>query len=199
MYPAAKPSCLAAWEHHFGIELQIQDIKIVNHLLYDRKSFNFHWKCIHRDVFTESRLKKMKKSNGKCTVCTIDNENIPHLLYECPIIKPIWTKIEQLMYNLTGENVNINVQSILFSSMRTQQKCSNIFFNFLVYAAKWRIWKHRNNIKYGQARVKSSNDIFLDIVMDYKNQAEIVMNSCNFNKIGCKLQAYLRNIITWNE
>ena len=37
--------------------------------IFERKSSNFHYKMLHRSVYSEVRLKKMNKSNGICKVC----------------------------------------------------------------------------------------------------------------------------------
>ena len=78
------------------------------HVIYNRKSQDFHWKVLHRTVFTESKLKLMKKSNGICKLCNVENETICHLIYECSMINYVWEKITNFIQELVESNIVIS-------------------------------------------------------------------------------------------
>ena len=61
------------------------------------KCIDFHWKIIQRAIYSESRLQKMKRSDGKCILCKNEIETICHLLFECDKIAPLW-KIYIILY-----------------------------------------------------------------------------------------------------
>ena len=81
-YPADKPTCIDSWSRVFQQNLTTHDIfSDFFHPIYNRKSVDFHWKTLHRTIFTESKLKSMKKSNGICKICNSYDETINHLLF----------------------------------------------------------------------------------------------------------------------
>jgi len=45
----------------------------------------FQWKCTHNIIYTESRLRKMNLSNGRCHLCKESNtqEDLQHLFFKC--------------------------------------------------------------------------------------------------------------------
>jgi hypothetical protein len=47
----------------------------------------FQWKCTHNIIYTESRLRKMNLSNGRCHLCKESNiqEDLQHLFFKCII------------------------------------------------------------------------------------------------------------------
>ena len=64
------PKCQLKWQEFYGHEINwkivwgnLKKVKITN------KMKEFQWKCIHNIIYTESRLKKMQLSNGKCLIC----------------------------------------------------------------------------------------------------------------------------------
>ena len=87
----------------------------------DNKVKEFQWKCLHRIVYTEHRLKLMNMSNGRCHYCNeINNlENLQHLFYDCKIIKYLIKKIENLLvfFNLILDN-EITEEIMMFGFSR---------------------------------------------------------------------------------
>ena len=51
------------------------------------------FKLNHQIIFTEHKLKLMSVSNGICTVCKSEKENLRHLFWSCSNANTIWRKI----------------------------------------------------------------------------------------------------------
>ena len=70
----------------------------------------FQWKCIHNIIYTESRLRKKKVSNGRCHLCKDSNiqEDLQHLFLKCNIVNRFISNITILLNTLDMGTVNIN-------------------------------------------------------------------------------------------
>jgi hypothetical protein len=96
LYPMNPPICEKKWDMLLNEKFEWKLIyKSITNPLQSRKKIDFHWKTIHRAVFTESRLEKMHKSNGKCKLCNIEIETTVHLLFFCTKITKVWSLIEE--------------------------------------------------------------------------------------------------------
>ena len=49
-------------------------------------------------------------------------------------------------------NLIINVQDVILNMKRNLDKDINRFLTFVIYEAKWQIWKNKNNVKYGKEK-----------------------------------------------
>ena len=82
--------------------------------LHCRKCMNFHWKVIHRAIYSETRLQKMKRSNNICKLCGIQPQNPRHLLYECSKVSGVWRAIENMQSDIIKENIKITLEYVIF-------------------------------------------------------------------------------------
>ena len=68
--------------------------KVCNEIEMKLKEFNF--KLLHGILPCNNNLKNWKiKENGMCDVCN-DIQTIPHLLFECHYVKPIWECVNNI-------------------------------------------------------------------------------------------------------
>ena len=198
LYPAVIPCCVHSWSRTFHQDLNISDLFSEHkHFIYNRKSYEFHWKILHRNVFCETKLKKMNKSNGMCKLCNTNEETIIHLLYECDVINPVWANFVTLLTHITGYQCVNNAKSIVLGF--TKEELSDnvnlkLFMNFILYIVKWCLWKHRNDVKYGQAPIKCHKVIYETIVKMCKKEANLIMESNLYAKCDEKLKVLLTNI-----
>jgi len=186
LYPAAKPSCVIAWSRIFQMEVNLKDIFTgFKHLIHNRKGLNFHWKTLHRAIYSETRLQKMNKSDGKCKLCLTEDETICHLLVNCTIVKPIWNRLQNVLHDVTKHNLPLNTQNIIFGITNNQAASENarIIYNFVIFIAKWYVWKHRNNVIYSNQCIKDRDSFFISIINGCKQEVDIIMRSKN----SCKL------------
>ena len=81
------------WEHKLqdnNINWNMWFTQNFNYKFKPRKCKDFNWKLFHGQLNTESRLQKMKYSDGLCKICTGNIENAEHLLIWCDNLNTIW-------------------------------------------------------------------------------------------------------------
>ena len=94
LYPMTMPTCVTTWEAIFQKKFNLEDLfgNFIFHIVHNRKVSNFHWKCVHRAVYSEKRLQRMKRSNGKCTICKNEDETICHFCLNAKMLNQFGTK-----------------------------------------------------------------------------------------------------------
>jgi hypothetical protein len=75
------------------------------------KDVKLRWlqcRIIHRIIATNNFLYKIKKVNTPlCTFCKQENETIEHIFYDCEMIKPLWERIFQQIYEKTSNRIEL--------------------------------------------------------------------------------------------
>ena len=126
----------------------------LNNLKIENKVKEFQWKCLHNIIYTESRLKKMNKSNGQCHFC-LDNdseETLQHLFFQCEVSSIIVQKINNILQILNiSVNVNIGEREMMLGIVALDNSVSLV--NILIFYTKWYLWKIRNTIKYNKLKL----------------------------------------------
>ena len=143
----------------------------VNYII-PRKILDFNWRVFHGQVVTENRLKKMNLSNGICSLCHLEIEDIEHLFCRCNAYSEIWTTAESMLRALGVTRLtNFNrIVGIIDSSH------GNDVFNMILSITRWVIWKRRCSKKYGglislsSAKFELKSTIFkhIQVLLYYK-------------------------------
>ena len=81
-----------------------QNITRLNH---NRKIKQFQWKCVHNIIFTERKLQRIGRSNGKCKICNSNEEDQKHLFIGCRYTIRIW---EEIMNDINENLIKMNKQ-----------------------------------------------------------------------------------------
>jgi len=177
LYPVAKPNCTIAWKEIFQKDYEWKQIfNTANASFQTPKVKEFHWKCIHRAVYTECRLKKMKKSNGLCKICHVNEETTCHMLFECHSIRKYWNYLSEICSEILNITYNFDVQQVLFNNKESINETTNNVLNFVTLESKWQIWKNRSNVKYGNKVHKNNNDILNTVIKQCTQKLEIFKN-----------------------
>ncbi len=166
----------------------MQDLYLPYNVIYDKKAFYYSWKCIHRAVYTESKLHKMNKSNGTCKLCKMQRETICHLNYECSEVINVWTKISKLIFDVTKTKVDLNKRNVFFHYK--EQKPVDIFCNFIILNTKYCIWKNRNDVKFNNKNSAGIDSIVDEITKMSKNLISVILKS------QCKINSKLKEFMT---
>ena len=165
----------------------MHDLYVPYNVIYGKNAYYFSWKCIHRAVYTETKLFKMNKSSGICKLCMSDRETICHLIYECSKVNDVWKKIEELIINVTKTEVELIKRNILFNFK--DETPLDIFCNFIILNTKYCIWKNRNNVKFDDRQCVSISDIVKQSIKTSHNLLSVILKSnCN---ITAKLKSFL--------
>jgi hypothetical protein len=111
------PKCQDKWNNFYNEEFHWPKIWTnLKRLDISNKIKEFQWKCIHNIIYTESRLRKMNLSNGKCHLCKESNiqEDLQHLFFKCSIANCFISNIKILINTLEMGTVNINEKNMMF-------------------------------------------------------------------------------------
>ena len=178
LYPVRKPKCIESWENIFQEKIDWENVcSKMNNAIQGRKQKQFHWKTIHRALYSESKLAQMGKSDGRCKLCNQNIENISHLLFDCPKINGIWIEIENTISDLVQQQITINIKDVIFGFQRHDLEEKNIVINLILYEVKWQIWKNRNAVKYGNKNSLSTEIMIREITKGYRYEANTFINS----------------------
>ena len=61
----------------------------------------FHYKCSHKTLFLNKMLFRMNiAQNSLCSYCKTSDETIPHLFFDCHIIKNLWNELRQYLHHI---------------------------------------------------------------------------------------------------
>ena len=200
LYPTDPPNAVEAWSKGLNITLSIKDIfGEPFHFMYYKKSQNFHYKTLHRAIYSEMRLKQMNKSNGVCTLCKSENESTSHMLIECSIVKKVWKRVATLLNNILEHQIVLNAKHILFGYKYCEELSESeiIVCNLIIFNAKWIIWKHRNDVKYGKNKIKDCDTIFKNILLLCQENGNDILQSSIKKKCSEKTCQFLEQIVNY--
>ena len=151
---------------------------------------------------TESRLEKMKYSNGQCKLCnTGETENIDHLMMGCRHNKIIWELLERIIQMVFGRFYKIDLVATIFGfwSVNDTQSPSDIeIINVLMGICRYHIWKIRNCIKYENEKISITQSVSrLKIELNLHLQTLLFSHStCQIIKEKLEIvQIYMKDVL----
>ena len=151
------PKCQDKWNNVYNEEFHWPKIwNNLKRLDISNKIKEFQWKCNHNIIYTESRLRKMNLSNGRCHLCKESNiqEDLQHLFFKCIISNRFISNITILINTLNVGTVNLNEKNMMFGfNMGGKHE---LLLNTLIFISKWSIWKARNKVKYDKIHINQN-------------------------------------------
>jgi hypothetical protein len=197
LYPIKKPTCIDTWETLLLQEIAWDEIcQIFNNSIQRNKQKDYHWKVVHRAIYSESRLSRMGKSNGICKLCNNLEENTCHLLYYCEKINPVWAVIEERVNNIINTEVNIDISTVILGMSARELGISQYIVNLFIYEAKWQIWKNRNAVKYGKEACITVDKLCANIRNGCKTVVKLFQGSNGRKKLKLKLEPFFSKMFT---
>ena len=122
-----------------------------------RKCKDFNWKLFHGLINTESRLQKMKYSDGRCKICpTGDIESMDHLMTGCKYGQVLWNKLESIIQACFGPSYKLDLITIMLGLWNIDANRNELditIINALLSMCRYHIWKVRCCIKYGHENI----------------------------------------------
>ena len=152
------PKCQDKWNNVYNEEFHWPKIwNNLKRLDSSNKIKEFQWKCNHNIIYTESRLRKMNLSNGRCHLCKESNiqEDLQHLFFfKCIISNRFISNITILINTLNVGTVNLNEKNMMFEfNMGGKHE---LLLHTLIFISKWSIWKARNKVKYDKTHINQN-------------------------------------------
>jgi hypothetical protein len=130
-YPQKQANSTRTWQDRFQVHLDWPTIfKNYNDSIKERKRKSFHWKCLHRAIYSETRLQAMGRSDGMCKICKEKEETTCHLFYECKIASEVWKDLNSCIINVTNCLIELEITDVLFGLQSYEEKCLQQFIDF---------------------------------------------------------------------
>ena len=137
----------------------------------------------------------MGKSNGICMLCKTHEEDIHHLFIKCKMIERVWSQLELWLSKLFNVHITVKDKEKCLGIWKEEFKESNYIINLIIIDAKWRIWKNRNSVKYGNENCKLSVTLMNKIRNGVKEDIRIFSHSSLCSKLKIKLKPVIELLI----
>ena len=133
--------------------------------LVPRNILDFNWRIFNGQVLTEKKLMLMKLSNGVCSCCCLDNEDVIHLFVKCSYFTSLWTLVKQILAKI--DNIVLQPFNQIFGFL--SNNCQNDLMNMILSITRWCIWTRRCTLKYepNGTRLSSINNEFKIVLKNH--------------------------------
>ena len=147
-----------------------------NSKILPRKCKDFNLKLFHGWLSTESRLSRMRYSDGLCKCCQREKENIEHLLINCQYRLQVWKLLQKSLRKSFGNNLIISRKEIIAGLFHNFESNESQIINMCIGITRFHLWKTRNSIKEDDETITFVNcSMFLKHkIIDHAN---ILLNS----------------------
>ena len=194
LYPVQIPKCVTSWSGIFAIDITWSDVFTrLATLTYGRKQVEFHWKTVHRAVFTESRLQQMNRSDGICKICKSTRETTIHLLKDCTKLFYVWAQIEKKIAGILKTNYSLSLSDVIFAKS-VPNKDHTFVINCFILEAKWQIWKERNRVKFENVQPLTAFKLLEIILNSVKSTLKIFRETSQGNTYDLIIKQILDEI-----
>ena len=132
------------WEQALKINITSKDWKNIYQNCFktveDKDLKWFQYRILNRILGTNEYLVKLKyKENPKCNFCKSETENIVHLLFDCHIVKKIWTELNKILQLNLHPDFNFSLPDIILGIICSTH--NKISINIIILLAKFYIFK----------------------------------------------------------
>ena len=116
---------VAMEDHHWtSVYKSLWKLKISPNVIY------FQYQTITRSLITNRKLFQFKiRENDLCSYCSDSPETIEHLLYRCPMVMLLWSKIQKWCQDNNYNNVNLEENFILLGADNSNQLLQTLITN----------------------------------------------------------------------
>ena len=137
-----------------------------------RKVLDFNWRIFHGQIVTEKRLASMKLSDGKCTSCKLEVEDVTHIFVKCPTYKTVWEYVISILKNFDIPQLD---EFNIIAGFLHEDALFDIV-NTLLSMTRWIIWKRRCSSKFEKDYKETINIVF-EFKYTMKKHFETVLQS----------------------
>ena len=127
---------VAMEDHHWtSVYKSLSKLKISPNVIY------FQYQTITRSLITNRKLFQFKiRENDLCSYCSDSPETIEHLLYRCPMVMSLWSKIQKWCQDNNYNNVNLEENFILLGAGNLNQLLQTLINNtkHIIYKYKFK-------------------------------------------------------------
>ena len=143
----------------------------------DKKSREFQYKVLNRNLATNTFLKKIGKTDSSaCSFCGVTDESLEHLFVTCQFTATLWEKLIIRCNNLNIEVESLSAVDILFGDWR--RKDDLVFLKHIILFAQQYIY---------YCRINNSKPFFNVLLVRIKS---VYLLECQIPKWKNKRQAH---------
>ena len=131
------------WRKELGqnVENFEETFKDIHYVTNIPKYRSFQYRILHRALVTNEDLYKWgNRETSACELCGKEQETYSHLFVLCEKVQDFWIRTEEMMGKYGEENINFNVENVLFNKL--VEKPGDVK-NFICLLAKQYIYKQR--------------------------------------------------------
>jgi len=114
----------------------------------------------------------MKFSDGLCTICKDERENIDHLLIFCKELHLLWRTIENIIVTFLEKDFKLSYKYIISGIL--ERSFEDDLVNLIISVTRYIIWKRRNRAKY-ENTVMSIQTCIKWIIQELKNHIKTLL------------------------
>lgn len=135
------------------------------------KIHHFLWKCVNNALPAAANMKHRHiTKDGRCMRCSMENETINHILFECPYARLVWalSPVHAPVDGTMSDSLYSNLWRVMSLQDRypKEEACAD-----LVPWLLWRIWKNRNDFLF-QGKDYAAQDAVNKALEDMKEWLE---------------------------
>jgi hypothetical protein len=116
----------------------------------------FLWLLFYNKLLTRDNLHKRQELHDLSCVFCSEEENIPHLFFDCVVARELWKQIS-VITKIHGQ-VNLLAISSLWICDKT-----HVVSNIVHAAALWSLWKSRNEVCFNKRSWSCMQVIYLKV------------------------------------
>ncbi|XP_013720024.1 uncharacterized protein LOC106423811 [Brassica napus] len=135
------------------------------------KIHHFLWKCVNNALPAAANMKHIHiTKDGRCMRCSMENETINHILFECPYARLVWalSPVHAPVDGIMSDSLYSNLWRVMSLQDRYPKEEAHAD---LVPWLLWRIWKNRNDFLF-QGKDYAAQDAVNKALEDMKEWLE---------------------------
>ena len=103
----------------FELDTHLDSFKNIYRMTNVPKLCNFQYCLLHNKIFCNNVLFHWKiKDTQQCDYCQFRKQNIPHLMFECPIAQSMWAEVAKI-FNQNKIEVEISLENVIYNRVHT--------------------------------------------------------------------------------
>jgi hypothetical protein len=129
----------------------------------------FGWLALRRRLWTSDRRARhgLQKNPDSCATCLQEEDNVDHILAQCPYAKMVWFRcLRRLGLHLQEPQEHTDLERWWEEARKRVRKEDRRWFDTFVLLKTWTLWKQRNARVFGNLQRQLSTKQIVDRVFE---------------------------------
>lgn len=101
-----------------------------------------HFKILHKIYPCKASLSKSMDIDNKCSFCTVHEEDLAHLFYNCDLSLKFWSDVSSFLFTPRNVNYKLSLKDVI-CSFTNRSKMTEFVVNFYILHGKYYIHKRK--------------------------------------------------------